>query len=35
MLLDPLGNFGEVLVLLPNIVLLAKIDQVNNGLCSK
>jgi hypothetical protein len=32
MLLDPFGNLGQVLVLLAEIVLLAEVDQVNDGL---
>lgn len=32
MLLDPFGNLGQVLVLLADIVFLAEIDQVDDGL---
>lgn len=32
MLLDPFGNLGEVLVLLPDVVTLAQVDEVDNGL---
>ena len=36
MLLNPLGNLGQMLVLLPDIVLLAEIDEVDDGLgCKK
>ena len=31
-LLDPFGNLGEVLVLLPDVVALAQVDEVDNGL---
>ena len=34
-LLDPLEYLGKVLVLLANVVLLAKIDEVNDGLGSE
>lgn len=30
--LDPLGDLGEVLVLLPDVVTLAQVDKVDNGL---
>jgi hypothetical protein len=33
--LDPLGNLGEILVLLPDIVLLAEVDKVDHWLCSQ
>jgi hypothetical protein len=33
--LDPRGNLGEMLVLLTDIVLLAEIDEVDNGLGSE
>ena len=29
-LLDPFGDFGEVLVLLPDVVLFAEIDEVDD-----
>lgn len=32
MLLAPLRNLGEVLVLFPDIILLRKIDQIDDGL---
>ena len=32
MLLDPFGNLGQVLVLLAEVVFLAEIDQVDDGL---
>jgi len=32
MFLDPLGNFGEVLVLLSDVVLFAEVDEVDDGL---
>lgn len=32
MLLAPLCNLGEVLVLFPDIILLRKIDQIDDGL---
>lgn len=32
MLLAPLRNLGEVLVLLPDVILLRKIDQIDDGL---
>jgi len=32
MLLDPLCYFREMLVLLSNIVLLTKVDEIDNGL---
>ena len=36
MLLNPLGNLGQMLVLLPDIVLLAEIDEVDDRLgCKK
>jgi len=31
-LLDPLGNLGQMLVLFPDVVLLGKVDKVNYGL---
>lgn len=34
-LLKPLGNLAEMLVLLANIVLLAEVDQVHDGLSAK
>lgn len=33
--LDPLEDLGEVLVLLANVVLFAKVDEVDHGLGSK
>lgn len=33
--LDPLEQSGEVLVLLADVVLLAQVDKVHNGLCSE
>lgn len=35
MLLDPIGNLGEMLVLLSDIVLLAEIDEVYDRLGGK
>ena len=35
MLLDPLGNFGEMLVLLPDVVFLAEIDEEDDRLGGK
>lgn len=32
MLLDPFGDFGKMLVLLADVVLLAKVDEVDNRL---
>ena len=32
MLLDPLGDLGQVLVLLADVVLLAKVDEEDDGL---
>lgn len=32
MLLAPLRDLGEVLVLLPDVILLGKIDQIDDGL---
>ena len=32
MFLDPLGDFGKVLVLLPDVVLFAEVDEVDDGL---
>lgn len=32
MFLDPLGNFGKVLVLLTYIIFLAEVDQIDNRL---
>lgn len=32
MLLDPFSDFGQVLVLLADVVLLAQVDQEDNGL---
>ena len=32
MLFHPLGDFGEVFVFLPNVVLFAEVDEVYNGL---
>jgi hypothetical protein len=32
MLLDPCGNLGQMLVLLANVVLLAQVDEVDDGL---
>lgn len=34
-LLDPFEHLGKVLVLLANVVLLAKVDEVDNGLGSE
>lgn len=34
-LLDPLGNLGKVLVLLANVVPLAQVDEVDDGLGGK
>jgi len=34
-LLDPLGDLGEVLVLLPDVVALAQVDKVDDGLSGK
>jgi hypothetical protein len=34
-LLDPLGNLREVLVLLPDVVALAQVDEVDDGLGSE
>jgi len=31
-LLDPFGDFGKMLVLLADVVLLAKVDEVDNRL---
>lgn len=31
MLFDPFGDLGEMLVLLSDIVLLAEVDEVNDG----
>lgn len=35
MLLDPLGNLRKVLVLLPDVVALTEVDQVDDGLGGK
>lgn len=35
MLLDPLRNLGKVLVLLADVVLLAKVDEKDNRLSRK
>ena len=35
MLLDPGGDLGEVLVLLPDVVTLAQVDEVDDGLGGK
>lgn len=32
MLLAPLGDLGQVLVLFPDVILLRKIDQIDDGL---
>jgi hypothetical protein len=34
-LLDPVGNLGEMLVLLANVVLLAKVDEEDDRLGRK
>lgn len=31
MLFDPFGDFGEVFVLLPDVVLLAEVDEEDDG----
>ena len=35
MFFDPFGDFGEMLVLLPNVIFLAEIDKVDDRLGSK
>ena len=35
MLLAPLRDLGEVLVLLPDVILLRKIDQIDDGLSAE
>lgn len=35
MFLDPFSDLREMLVLLADIVLFAKVDQVDDGLCSE
>ena len=35
MFLDPLGDLWKMLVLLSNVVFLAKIDEVDNGLSAE
>ena len=35
MFLDPLGDLWKMLVLLSDVVLLTKIDEVDNGLCAE
>ena len=32
MFLDPFGDFGKMLVLLPNVVFLAEVDQIDDRL---
>lgn len=32
MLLAPLGDLGQMLVLFPDVILLRKIDQIDDGL---
>ena len=35
MLLHPLGDLGKILVLLPDVILLAQVDKEDNRLSSK
>ena len=35
MFLDPFGNLWEIFVLLPDVIFLAEIDEVNDGLSAE